>query len=64
MNRSTELLDIDISLSDEEMASIFGVACEDYEPDCIVCKAWRQHQNTGIVTINVEREYILKYLLE
>ena len=58
----TSWVSAEIYLTAPEMEEVFGPRCEEYEPLCACCSAWNQWNRTGKVTVDLERDEVLKIL--
>lgn len=54
--------EVQVYLTAHEMDEFFGPMCEEYEPLCPACRAWFQWNTTGKVTVDLERQDVLKIL--
>lgn len=48
-------VEIPLELTAKEVRNIFGPACEEYDPDCLVCHAWECFEDGLPVQLLVER---------
>ena len=51
-----------VYMTAREVEECFGKRCEDYEPLCVCCQAWNQWNQTGTVSVTLERDEIIKLL--
>lgn len=61
---SMNYVECTVPVTSSEMKKIFGKQCKDFEPTCFCCEAWREWHMTNKATITIERDSVLKLLLD
>jgi len=58
---SLNFVEVTLPLTMNEMIDIYGEPCTDYEPRCVLCKAWEQWKSNNYrVTVIISREAVIK----
>lgn len=56
-------VDVKLPMTFHEVKSHFGPECKEYDHLCGCCNAWREfYTNKQIVTVSLERAWIIKFL--
>ena len=58
---SLNFAEVTVPLTMDEMIDIYGEPCTDYDPRCVLCKAWEQWKSHNYrVTVIISREAVIK----
>lgn len=55
---------VKVSVTSEFMENYFGVRCDEYDPECVVCSNYKQFDEGRKVRVEVDRDKFLKLLVE
>lgn len=53
------MVDIEVAMCIDEVTACFGERCDEFDPDCPICKGWSQWWNTGKAVVAVDREMVI-----